>query len=227
MSEATQRNTHEALTWGRVHNTTRELGYNPDGRCLQIAREMRNEPPMYPSAVIAQNATPTKYRVSDVSDFVQGMVIYYDDPNDENPYGHIVTMVGRVKGARKGDLSGILVRTNSVKSGRTVIVNGDYFPKYWGDKLQFAATWLNGSPLYDLQPQPKPKPKPVKRLKLQRLIDALDSMREGLQDMQMAREAWIRKGGNKRLVNALNRDIEVQKKSIAELEQTLRKFGRK
>jgi hypothetical protein len=72
------------------------------------------------------------------------MDLYFDDPHDSNPFGHIVTMIGRVKGYDPDSLDDVLVRTNSVVSGRVVVVRASYFKAHWGDAFQFGAFWLNG-----------------------------------------------------------------------------------
>jgi len=141
------RNYKETLEWYEKHQTTSQIGFNPNGMCLRVCRTARDISAVYPSAVASQNATPREHRVYRVEDLRKGMVIYYDDPNDSNTFGHIVTMVGRVKNFNRHRLSDILVETNSVKSGELVVVRGDYFPEHWGDKFQFGATWLNGRTL--------------------------------------------------------------------------------
>lgn len=138
------RNWKGALEWYRTHQRTSQIGFNPNGMCLKVCRTARDIPARYPTAKAAQDATPKAHRVTKVADLRKGMVLYYDDPRDSNRAGHIVTMVGRVKGYNPNALSDILVETNSVKSGELVVVRGDYFPKYWGDPFVFGATWLNG-----------------------------------------------------------------------------------
>lgn len=137
-------NFQETLEWYQTHQTARQIGFNPDGMCLKICRTARAIGSKYAAAVDAQRATPLNNRVTRVRDLRRGMVLYYDDPNDSNRFGHIVTMIGRVRGGNLDALSDILVETNSVKKGELVVVRGDYFPRYWGDKFQFGATWLNG-----------------------------------------------------------------------------------
>lgn len=138
------RDTKDTLSWYARNNTTREIGFNPDGMCLKVCRTARGIAAKYSSAKIAQDATPKAHRVHKVRHLRKGMVLYYDDPRDSNKFGHIVTMVGRVKGYDPDSLHDILVSTNSVKRGELVVVRGDYFEKYWGDQFQFGATWFNG-----------------------------------------------------------------------------------
>jgi hypothetical protein len=137
----------ETIAWFPSHNTAAELGYNPNGMCLAIAHDARALPAMFPSAKSAQDHTPSQFRVTRVRDLRKGMVLYFDDPHDSNPFGHIVTMIGRVKGYDPDSLDDVLVQTNSVVSGRIVVVRASYFKAHWGDSFQFGAFWLNGSEL--------------------------------------------------------------------------------
>lgn len=206
----TQRDTAATIDWYRTHETSSQLGFNPDGMCLKICRTARNIGAAYPSALSAQQATPREHRVTDVSEIRRGMVVYYDDPNDSNPYGHIVTVVGRTKDRDPDDLGNLLVRTNSVQSGRVVVVRGDYFGRFWADPFQFAATWLNGVELDMPEPAKASKPKktlpPQGRERLQGVLDELNAMIEN-----------YRRADNDRVVKALRRDK-------AEIRQTLDQF---
>lgn len=163
----------ETLRWYDTHQTTREIGFNPDGQCLKVCRTARDRPPIFPSAKAAQDATPKEHRVHNVKDLRRGMVIYFDDPNDSNKAGHIVTMIGRVKGFKDwGSLDEVLVETNSVKSGELVVVRASYFKQHWGDSFQFGATWLNGAEIdYPAKKKPAP-PKPQGPSRVQNFIDS-------------------------------------------------------
>lgn len=147
----------QTLDWYKTHQFAREIGFNPDGQCLRVCRTARAIGAVYPSAKAAQDATPEKYRVKKIRDLRRGMVLYFDDPNDSNKFGHIVTMIGRVKGFDWDSLDDVLVETNSVKSGELVVVRATYFKEHWGDSFQFGATWLNGQEL-DIPVKKKPKP---------------------------------------------------------------------
>lgn len=188
------------LKWYREHETTKQIGFDPDGRCLQIVRTARAIGQMYPSAISAQHATPAKYRITDLSKIRNGMVMYFDDPNDDNPFGHVVTVTAHEKVMRT--LADITVRTNSVKANTIVPVKADYFGKHWGDKFQFAATWLNGQ---ELTFPPKAPPKPS--------LTPLLHARNDLQSMVNIAKA----NKNDRLVTALTRDL-------VEINQTINQF---
>lgn len=133
-----------ALSWYRSHRTMQQIGFNPDGMCLKVCRLARNIPAKYLTAKQAQDNTPEDHRVHAIRDLRRGMVLYFDDPNDSNRSGHIVTLGGRIQGFDPDSLHDLLVWTNSVVSGQLVLVRGDYFTDHWGDKFQFGATILNG-----------------------------------------------------------------------------------
>lgn len=154
---STQATTAEALEWYRLEQTSPP--FDPDGMCLKVCRTARNIGPMFASAKDAQDATPAKNRVSTIADIRRGMVAYYDTVGDSNPFGHIVTVAGRVKDVDRSKLESLVVWTNSVVKDQLVAVRGNYFGEHWGDKFQFGATWLNGSPL--LLPEPEPPKVPV------------------------------------------------------------------
>lgn len=154
----------ETLEWYRTHQTARQIGFNPDGMCQKVCRTARNLPSRFASAKISQDNTPKRFRVTKVRDLRAGMVLYFDDPNDSNKFGHIVTMIGRAKGADWDSLDSVLVETNSVKKGELVVVRASYFKQHWGDDFQFGATWFNGFEI-DVLTSNKPKPSRVARFR--------------------------------------------------------------
>lgn len=197
----TQRNYSQTMEWYRNHTTKAKIGFDPDGMCLKVCRVARNIGPKYPSAISAQIATPKDDRVYEINKITGGMVAYYDDPNDENPYGHIVTVASNDK---TGKLSGLVVWTNSIKADTLVRVRGDYFGRVWGDKFQFAARSLNGVDL--LLPRP---PAPA--------VPKMTALREAHSTLWKLRDNHKAKG-HTRWVEALSRDIK-------ELEETINRFG--
>lgn len=144
-----------ALKWYRENQTTAEIGFNPDGMCQKIVRTARLIKAVYSTAKKSQDATPKEHRFYNVADLRKGMVLYFDDPNDSNTAGHVVTMIGRVRGFDPDSLHDVLVETNSVKSGEIVVVRADYFKEHWNDDFQFGATWLNGEVLDVFTRKPK------------------------------------------------------------------------
>lgn len=193
------RTTPQVMRWYEDNDVyPGELDFDPDGMCLRICREARGLPGGVPSAVAAQVLTPVRFRVHRVRDIRMGMIGFYDDPRDDNPFGHIVTYSGRVKGADPDDLGDLLCKTNSVVANRIVTVRGDYFPRHWGDQFVFAATWLNGSAFPEFQRKPEPpRKRPV-------------NIRNALADLRRERTRLRRLGSKEsiRLANALDRDIE-------------------
>lgn len=137
-----QRDTKGMVEWYRTHRTTTQIGFNPNGMCLKVCRTARNIPSLYQSALAAQVATPKEDRIYDPSKFQVGLIAFFDDPRDDNPYGHIASIVGK-KVDKPNSLDDWVFDSNSIESGRLTRVAGDYFTKHWGDKLQFAATSLN------------------------------------------------------------------------------------
>lgn len=199
----TQRNTHDTLAW---YNTNKDSPpFNPRGMCLKICRTARNIPSRFPSALAAQEATPMADRVHKVSDIYAGMVAFFDDPNDSNPFGHIVTIHGRVKGADPNSLHDLLAWTNDVQTGKYTLVRADYFVTHnWGD-FQFAATSLNGVAL-DLPDRKKPAP-PLEKL------GKAGNLHAAIADLQRAVE-WHQAHNHPRIVAALQRDIIQINKTI-------------
>ncbi len=148
------RTREETLQWYETHQTAAQIGFDPDGMCLKVCRTARNIGPKFLTAKQAQDATPTEHRVHEVRNLRKSMVLYFDDPNDSNRAGHIVTLIGRVAGFDPDSLADLLVETNSVKANEVVVVRGDYFQRHWGDAFKFGATWLNGVVL-DVTPEPR------------------------------------------------------------------------
>lgn len=200
----TQRDVKGTIDWYQANEVwPGEIGFDPDGMCQKICRTARNIGPGAASALAGALATPREFRVYDIRKVRRGSVMYFDDPNDSNPFGHIVTVVGRVKGADPDSLSSILTRTNSVKSNRIVVVRANFFPDNWGDRFQFSGEWINGVALDFPEAKKKPKPKPLLpergRKRLERMLDLYDEMIENHK-------------GDERVVRALRRD----KKEIRE-----------
>ncbi len=187
-----QRNTPDALAYLRRQHDIDSRAWR--ALCLKLCRSARNIPAVFPSASAAMQGTPMSERVYDVSKLVEGMVVYFDDPNDSNKFGHIATL--RVaKGA------GSLAWSNDVRdSGGVDTVDMDWFRRNWGDKFQFAAISLNGFDL--ILPKPVPVPKPTKhpievpkKATLSNLDYAIHRMDKAI--------AFHRSKGHTRLVRAL------------------------
>lgn len=204
-----QRTTAQTLAWYIGHQSKAAIGFDPDGQCLKVCRSARNLPARYSSALAAQVATPKTKRVYEISNIKPGMVMFFDDPNDDNPYGHIVTVYAVAPIIKS--LDDILVWTNSVQANVLTKVRASYFKQHWGDQFQFAATWLNG---FDLLMPTAPKP-PIGGAAthgLPRLHEIVVEMEDMIADHK--------KAGNTRIVTALERDK-------AELLQTIEQFKQK
>jgi hypothetical protein len=157
------------LEWYRNNRTAGQIGFDPDGMCLKICRTSRDIGPKYLTAKQCQDAVPKGLRVTRVRDLRAGMKLFFDDPHDSNTAGHIVTMIGRVRGGNWDSLDDVLVATNSVVANSLVVVRASYFKTHWGDSFQFGAGWINGIELdypgwktdgrgAEVKPEP-PKPK--------------------------------------------------------------------
>lgn len=159
-----QRDTDATLDWyNRLHSNP---PFDPDGMCQKVCRYARNIAAKFASAKESQDGTPSEHRVHNIADLRRGMVAYFDTVGDSNPFGHIVTIVGRVKGVDRNKLESLIVWTNSVKANELVKVRGNYFRDHWGDSFTFGATWLNGQelklPARAPVPEPVPSAKPAK-----------------------------------------------------------------
>lgn len=186
----TQHTTAQMKQWYKANEVwPGSIGFDPDGMCQKICRTARGIGSGYASALAQQQATPRDLRVYDVSRAVVGMVAFWDDPNDSNPYGHIATLVGRAEGGDRDSLGDCFFRTNSVVANQIVVVRGDYFERYWGDRFQFFGKTINGVilDLPDRKPE-KPEPEPLPNLpkggvaRLERMLDVYDEMIENHSD---------------------------------------------
>lgn len=194
----TQRNTEQTIEWLRGQVESKSTAWK--GYCLKLCREARGLPAVYPSALAAAQATPREDRVFNKRDLRRGMVAYFDDPNDGNPYGHIVTIAGRKRGTDE-----IVCFSNDVKGpglvSRTNIV---FFPRYWGDSFQFGATSLNG---FDLLLPDRTAREPHAGPNFDKAIEALgDAI------------AYHEKRGHDAMVRALREDL-------AEVRETKKRFS--
>lgn len=205
-----QRTTQGMLNWYETHRTTATIGFVPDGRCQQIVRTARNIGPGAPTALAAALATPRAERVYEVKRMHTGMVLYYDDPRDSNPSGHVVTIVQEDPQRDADDISRLLVETNSVHAGQLTLVRGDFFLPSWGDAVQWAGKSINGV-LLDLPDQPKPpKPAPMRPGRVKRLEHWVDVLNDLIDE--------ARDEGQHRYVRSL-------RESRKQLRETINKFG--
>lgn len=202
----TQRNTEQTLAWLRNQHDIGSTAWR--AKCLQATRTARNLPAVYPSALAAQHATPMSDRVYDRDQWVPGMVVFIDDPDDSNPFGHVVTLRTGPKAS-----SPLLTWTNDAfVSGGISCVDVDWFERHWGDKVQFASRSLNGFAL-DLPEMTAPKhprPKPPLRASAVNLEYAIHRLEKAI--------AFHQEKGHTRLVKALRADV-------AEIRETIKRFS--
>lgn len=194
-------NTTESMTYLRGQASSGSIAWQ--GLCLKLQRVARGLPAVYPSALSAQQATPQDNRYASLPNIRRGMICYFDDPNDSNPYGHITGVAGR---ANDGEL--LHWSNDAAGPGRVSLVRHSFFERYWGDSFQFASDWLNG---YELDlPDKKTKPAPP-------LESTGDRIRHAIDDLQKAR-AYHQKKSHTKLAKALERDI-------AHLREVLKEFS--
>lgn len=201
----TQRDTASTLAWLKGQHDSGSTSWR--ALCLKLQRSARNLPGVYGSALAAQHATPMSERVYDRKKWLAGMVVYIDDPNDSNKFGHIVSLRGRTKTSWAVWTNDALVR------GGVSCVDVDWFLPNWGDRVQFAATSLNGYDLLLPKASVPKKPKPSHGpLRLQNLEYAIHRLDKAI--------AYHEKHNHPKLVEAL-------KKDRAEIQQTIDRFQRK
>lgn len=161
--------------------------------CLKLQRTGRGIPPVYPTALSAALATPKSERIYNMSEWRRGMVGFSYDPRIPGTAGHIFFVVGRLDGR-------LITATNDAKEpGAVDYVDVDFYTDVWGQKIQFAATMLNG---YDFSDFNKP---PVQVLK-GTLGDNYVKSLEILKKIRANKREQL--GPDHALVLALNNDIE-------------------
>lgn len=203
--------------------------------CLALARKAPGLPAIYPSARAAMEATPTARRFS-LARARRGMVAYFSDPNDSNPFDHIVTIAGwdgcdacwdgspddDPAHQHTGDLNDLMVWSNDAKrTGGVDLVRGSFFPTHWGDPFRFAADWLNG---YDLPGYDRDaKPAPGRETIGSNLDHAIADVRRMIRNHRAAAEKARKAGkvnkarGHRSIVKALSKDL-------GELRETRKRF---
>lgn len=154
LGAAPTRSTAETLAF------MRNAPCNYQSLCLRLAREGRGIPPLYPSALANQHATPQSNRVT-FGQVRRGHVGSFDSTSDGNPYGHIATCAGRTKDGRK------LWWTNVAGGCVKLVVDpsptASYFGTSWGAPFVHGADWINGVEFDVRTGKPKPKPDGLER----------------------------------------------------------------
>lgn len=167
---------------------------NWKGLCLQLQRMARvNIPAVHASALGAALATPDEDRIYRVDDLRRGMVAYFDDPNDSNPFGHIVYVAGRFADGT------LMCWSNDVDPETNVgLVPFSFFQKFWGDGFMFGAISLNGWDLLGNNGLPMAKPG-LGHLGAN-YVNAIKGVKRAI--------SHHRNTGNARLVRALQRELK-------------------
>lgn len=203
MSKVAPRNTRQAMAFLRAQHDQKKRWHQ---RCLQLQREARGLPPVYPTALSAALNTPASERIKSIKDLRRGMVAYFDDPHDKNPAGHIVGVAGWIPGKPKSNPDNLLTWSNDVRSGSgdVGLVGAGYFPKHWGDGFLFGSTWLNGYDFSEFDKAPRPT------------HPTLGANYEAAMESMAKTIAYHKKKGHTALVRVLNADLAHMKKMHAQ-----------
>ena len=91
------------------------------GLCMKLARSAYGfDTGIYPSALACMVATPKKYRVTALKDVKVGMLGFFVDPDDDNPFEHIAACVGHNK-------EGLPIWGTNLADGSVAFVGHDFF----------------------------------------------------------------------------------------------------
>lgn len=115
------------------------------GMCESLQRQAHGFEAAFASAFAHMVATPKSERLNPLEAPLTSF-IFVDDVNDSNKFGHVVGKWGHA-----GTLETILVVTNDVDDdesfydpGNVTVVPLGWFPRHWGDSIQFATLWFGG-----------------------------------------------------------------------------------
>lgn len=182
------------------------------GMCESLQRQAHGFAAAFASAYAHMVATPLKERV-DPREAPISAFVFVDDPNDSNPFGHIVGKWGH----GDGTLNDIPVVTNDVNDTKTNYDAGNvtvcplgWFPNHWGDGVKFATTWFGGTeiPTYEPESAEEDTAEWVK-VAIERARAVIEMMRKALRDND--------ESTHPRHERALNREIADQQQIIADL----------
>lgn len=185
------------------------------GMCESLQRQAHEFPARFASAYAHMIATPLSERM-DPMDAPRTAFIFVDDPKDSNAFGHIVG-----KWDMADTVAEIPVVTNDVNDsetgydgGNVTVVPLGWFPRYWGDQIQFATMWFGGDEI----PQVKEPtgPEDTERW-IKESIEAaqavIEVMRKAARDNDEAKHPRHEK--------AIRREIEDQRQIIRDLRKLL------
>lgn len=186
--------------------------------CLSLTRQAAGTPAVAPSALAAAHMTPEAERVYKVRDLRRGMVAYFDDPGDSNPFAHVVTVAGWRNGTPTDDLDDLLVWSNdAARTGGVDLIRASFFPGTnpgWGDGFLFGAKSING---YDLPGYLSARPAPPATLGAT-FDQAIAGVRQAIRHhrRKQAEDPTPRRAA---LIRALAEDL-------AQMKETRKKFSR-
>lgn len=208
-------------SWRDFMNTQMKLPESDTrwrGMCESLQRQAHGFPARFGSAFAHMIATPKSERL-DPRDAPTGAFIFVDDPRDSNAFGHIVG-----KWAHNDDVEQTLVVSNDVSDneagydpGNITVVPLGWFPRFWGDSIQFATLWFGGDSVPTVPvPQPETGPEDTSVW----VQKAIDNAQEVVDMMQKARKD---NDGAKhpRHERAILREIADQRDIIASLKSLL------
>jgi len=169
--------------------------------------------PAFMSAFAHMIATPKSERI-DPREAPISAFIFVDDPNDSNPFGHVVGKWDHAK-----VLEEIPVVTNDVSdneagydAGNVTVVPLGWFPPHWGDAIQFATLWFGA---HEIPTVVSPKQDTAKWIEqsIVRAEGVVELMKKALRDNDGKQHP--------RHERAIQREIADQRKVIADLRSLL------
>lgn len=186
------------------------------GMCESLQRQAHGFSAAFASAYAHQIATPKSERV-DPREAPVSAFIFVDDPRDSNEFGHIVGKWSH----GPGDVVDIPVVTNDVNDtkngydpGNVTIVPLGWFPRYWGDSIQFATTWFGGTEIPTFTPETaKEDTEPWIKKSIERAEAVIELMKKARKDNDGK--------AHPRHERAINREIVAQREIITRLKRLL------
>ena len=184
--------------------------------CESLQRQAHGFDAAFASAFAHMIATPKNERL-DPREAPLTAFIFVDDPNDSNPYGHVVGKWGK----GDGSLESIPVATNDVSDneagydpGNVTVVPLGWFPAHWGDSIQFATTWFGGTEIPTIEPQTGPQD-------TERWVKAAITRAEAVVELMVKARQDNDGTIHPRHEKAITREIQDQRQIIADLRKLL------
>lgn len=184
--------------------------------CESLQRQAHGFDAAFASAFAHQIATPLSERM-DPREAPISAFIFVDDINDSNAWGHIVGKWDH----GPGSLEEIPVVTNDVNDakqgwdpGNVTVCKLGWFPRYWGDSIQFATLWFGGTEIPSIKPQTaKEDTEQWVRQAIERARGVIELMRKAKRDNDESKHP--------RHERAIDREIADQQEIVASLKQLL------